>query len=241
MSLHVDTSWKEIIEYAYEGLSPKYRKFLEVDEGYFPTYSNFLNAFNTLKLENTKYILFGQDPYPRVNSASGYAFIDNAVTSLFSEKGLSKEVNKATSLRNFVKMLLLSEGYLTDKDLSQQAISRIDKSDLIDSIDEFRLNLEKNGVLLLNAALVFTCKDDTKHHVREFRVFMQRLLSQLSSKNIKLILFGSMAKDIKKNIPASLEYKCIETLHPYNVGFIHDVSVQNFFKPMKLLNKVPHS
>lgn len=62
MGLHVDSSWQEIIEYAYAGLSPEYRKFLEEDEGYFPTYSNFLNAFHTLSLENTKYILFGQDP-----------------------------------------------------------------------------------------------------------------------------------------------------------------------------------
>ena len=239
MKLQVDSSWQEIIEYAYSGLSSEYRKFLETNKGYFPTYTNFLNAFHTLSLEKTKYILFGQDPYPRVKSASGYAFIDKNVKNLFSEKGFSKEVNKATSLRNFLKMLLLSEGYLESNDLSQNAISKISKDKFIDSIDELRCNFERNGVLLLNTALIFTCKEDTKLHVKEFRVFMHRLLSRLADKNIELILFGAMAKDIKKQLPCALEFKTVETLHPYNIGFIHDLRVWSTFAPMNLMYNLP--
>jgi uracil-DNA glycosylase len=237
MTLHVDPSWKKIVEYAYDGLSPKYREFLEKNEGYFPTFSNFLNAFHTLELKNTKYILFGQDPYPRQESANGYAFIDANVKTLFSQKGFSKEVNRATSLRNFLKMLLLSEGYLKIDDLSQEAISNIDKSEFIDSIDALRENFERSGVLLLNTALIFTCKEDTKLHVKEFRVFMHRFLSRLCEHNVKLILFGSMAKDIKKSLPSALEFKTVETLHPYNIGFITDEKVQKFFKPLHLFHK----
>ena len=237
MTLRVDPSWQEIIEYAYDGLSPKYREFLERDEGYFPTFSNFLNAFYTLELKNTKYILFGQDPYPRAQSACGYAFIDANVKTIFSQKGFSKEVNRATSLRNFLKMLLLSDGHLSDEDLSQEAISKLDKSGLINSIDELRANFEKSGVLLLNTALIFTCKEETKLHVKEFRVFMHRFLSRLSQYNIELILFGSMAKDIKKSLPSALEFQTIETLHPYNIGFITDLNAQKFFKPLSLFNK----
>jgi len=238
-SLYSTNGWDEILEYAYAGLDPKYRKFLEKDEGYFPSYTNFLNAFHTLPLEKTKYILFGQDPYPRRESANGYAFIDANVKKIFSEKGFSKEVNKATSLRNFFKMLLLSDGYLKEDDLGQEAISLIDKSAFIDSIDELRVNFESSGVLLINTALVFTCKEDTKLHVKEFRVFMQRLLSRLTECDIKLILFGSMAKDIK-NLPSALEFKTVETLHPYNIGFITDKNVQKFFKPLRLLYKAHH-
>ena len=234
---HIDKSWREIIKYAYAGLSPKYREFLEKDEGYFPTFDNFLNAFHTLSVNNTRYILFGQDPYPREESACGYAFIDANVKTLFTKKGFSKEVNKATSLRNFLKMLLVSDGYLKSDDLSQEAISKLDKSELIDSIDELRVNFEKNGILLLNTALIFTCKEDTKLHIKEFRVFMQRLLSRLSENGIELILFGSMAKEIKKSLPATLEFNTIETLHPYNIGFITDKKVQRFFKPLHLLRR----
>ena len=240
MALHVDPSWKQIVEYAYAGLSPKYREFLEKDEGYFPTFSNFLNAFHTLELKNTKYILFGQDPYPRCESANGYAFIDANVKTIFSQKGFSKEVNRATSLRNFLKMLLLSENYLQEDNLTQEAISKIDKSEFINSIDELRENFERAGVLLLNTALIFTCKEDTKLHVKEFRVFMQRLLSRLQESGIELILFGAMAKDIKKSLPSALEFKTVETLHPYNIGFITDKKVQKFFKPLNLFHKGFH-
>jgi len=235
MNIKVDSSWQDIVKYAYSGLSEEYKNFLEQDSGYFPNFSNFLNAFCTLNLKETRYILFGQDPYPRKESASGYAFIDNNVKSIFSVNGFSKEVNKATSLRNFLKMLLLSEGYLQENDLSQKAISKIPKDGFINSIDELRLNFERSGVLLLNTALIFTCKEDTNLHVREFRVFMQRLLSRLIEYKIELILFGTMAKNIKKQLPSALEFKTVETLHPYNIGFIHDKKVLTTFGPMNLL------
>lgn len=240
MIFEIDSSWQKIVEYAYAGLSVEYREFLKRDEGYFPDYSSFLNVFKTLSLEKTRYILFGQDPYPREHSACGYAFIDANVKTIFGEKGFSKEVNRATSLRNFLKMLLLSDGYLKREDLTQEAISKIDKSGLINSIDELRVNFERSGVLLLNTALVFTYKEDTKLHVKEFRAFMQRLLNQLVRSDIELILFGNVAKDIKKVLPSSLEFQTVETLHPYNVGFIADKRVQEFFKPFALLCKEHH-
>ena len=131
----------------------------------------------------------------------------------------------------------MSDSYLKVDDLSQEAISKLDKSELIDSMDELRVNFEKRGILLLNTALVFTCKEDTKLHIKEFRVFMQRLLSRLSEYDIELILFGSMAKEIKKSLPAALEFKTIETLHPYNIGFITDEKVKKFFTPLHLLRR----
>ncbi|DAB32773.1 MAG TPA: uracil-DNA glycosylase [Sulfurospirillum sp. UBA11407] len=237
MPLHVHDSWQEIIEYAYKGLNPKYRAFLEENESYFPKYNQFLNAFKTLPLEQTKYILFGQDPYPREKSAIGYAFIDGAVSSLFSKDGFSKEVNRATSLRNFLKMLLVANGTLTCKDVSQSAIAKIEKKDYINSIYELKDNFEKNGILLLNTALIFSTKEETKYHIKEFQPFMQRLLGKLFGYDVKLILFGNMAKDIQKSLPNSIHFSAIKTLHPYNIGFISDSSVQDFFKPMNLLVK----
>ena len=53
-----------------------------------------------------EYILFGESPYPRAESANGIAFYDAAVTDLWSDTGLSKGVNKATSLRNIMKTAL---------------------------------------------------------------------------------------------------------------------------------------
>lgn len=229
-------SWHDIIGSSLNLLDEEYVDFLQKNDTYFPDKNNFLNAFKTLPLEDTKYILFGQDPYPRKESAIGYAFIDGKVKSLFSDKGLSKEVNRATSLRNFLKMLLLCEGKLDNSDMSQQKISEIDKSPYIDTMEDIRVNLEKNGVLLLNMALVFTSKEDTKKHLKKWSVFIENLLEQISRKNIKLILFGEAAKTVQK-FEISDDFEKIISPHPYNLSFITNKDINDLFKPMNLLKR----
>ena len=237
MMFKVDPSWQGIINRALNNLDDSYLEFLQTNEEYFPSGENFLNAFKTLPKEKTKYILFGQDPYPRVNSAIGYAFIDGAVESIWDEKnGLSKEVNKATSLRNFMKMLLICEKQLGEDDLSKEAVAKIDKSTYLQSIMQLKNNFEKNGVLLLNTALIFTTKEDSKKHVKMWKPFVSSFLKQLQSEDIKLILFGSMAKDIEK-LDSSDGFDKFYCEHPYNVSFITNKKVQEFFGQMKLLEK----
>lgn len=229
-------SWQALLSGAYDTLDKGYRDFLEQDKAYFPSQTEYLNAFKTLPRHKVKYILFGQDPYPRKESAKGYAFIDAKVKSIFSGTGLSKEVNRATSLRNFVKMALLARGDLDKEDLSQEAISRVDKEGLITSIDELRVNFEKNGVLLLNTALVFTDKKSSTKHVRSWRPFIQSLLASLEEESPQLILFGTHAKELKKRL--SLEnFETIELEHPYNHTFVSNKKALNLFGSMKLLEK----
>ena len=233
----VDKSWQTIINKALNNLDDSYLEFLQQNKEYFPDKTNFLNAFKTLPLNKTKYILFGQDPYPRNESAIGYAFIDGAVKNLWDEKnGLSREVNKATSLRNFMKMLLICEGKIEEDDTSKEAIVKANTQEYIDSIMQLKDNFEKNGVLLLNTALVFTLKDASKKHVKMFKPFISSLLKQLKDENIELILFGSMAKDIEK-FEASNDFEKFYCEHPYNVSFITNKKVQNLFNQMKLLDK----
>ena len=232
--LNVHPEWQEAIEAAYNALDEDYKNFIENGD-FIPARSKIFNAFKTLPKSKVKYILFGQDPYPREKSATGHAFIDGAVERIFSDKGLSKEVNRATSLRNFVKMALVADGLLSPDDLSQEAISKIDKSSLIDSIDELRCNFEKNGVLLLNAALLFENKKASNSHAKSWRPFMQVLLENLDE-NVELILFGNLAKMIQK-IPQSQRFLHHEMEHPYNHTFILNPKAQNLFGPMKLLQK----
>jgi len=229
-------SWERILQEAYSQLEEDYRQFLESDSGYIPNRDNYLNAFKTLPRENVKYILFGQDPYPREESANGYAFIDAKVKTIFSEKGLSKEVNRATSLRNFVKMALVARGDLSLDDLSQEAIAAVGKTALISSIGELRINFEKNGVLLLNTALVFTDKKSSSRHVRAWQPFVQSLLRSLETQQPKLILFGTHAKALKKNLPLD-GFETIELEHPYNHTFIANPKALDLFGPMHLLDK----
>ena len=228
-------SWEILLAKAYASLDEEYQRFLEENKDYFPSKEHYLNAFKTLPKEKVKYILFGQDPYPRRQSAGGYAFIDTNVKKLFSESGLSKEVNRATSLRNFIKMALLARGDLIE-DTSQKSIAKVDKTDLIDSIDALRENFEKNGVLLLNTALIFTDKKSSTKHIKAWRPFVQSLLSSLEEDAPKLILFGTHAKELKKKF--SLEkFEIIEMEHPYNTTFIHNKKSLELFGSMNLLEK----
>ena len=230
------SSWETVLSEAYASLAAEYQRFLEADKHYFPSKENYFNAFNTLPKEKVKYILFGQDPYPRKASAGGYAFIDTKVQNLFSASGLSKEVNRATSLRNFMKMALVASHRLTIDDTSQEAISKLDKTQMIDSIDDLRRNFEKNGVLLLNTALIFTDKKSTKKHIKAWQPFVQTLLNAMEENAPKLILFGAHAKDLKKQFTLE-KFETIELEHPYNHTFISNPKALELFGPMNLLDK----
>jgi len=232
----VEPSWRPIVKDALLSLDKEYLNFLLKDKTFFPDIDNFLNPFKTLGLDKVRYILFGQDPYPRYESAIGYAFIDAKVKEIFSAKGFSKEVNRATSLRNFLKMLLLCEGYLKEDDLSQNAITKIDKTTLCKSIMDLKDNFERNGVLLLNIALIFTDKTDSKYHLKAWKPFVENLLCSLKKQDISLILFGNAAKDIEK-LKCSQYFKKLFFVHPYNVSFIEDKKAHKLFKPMNLLKR----
>ena len=232
----IHPSWRSILKDALDELDKEYLNFLINDKTFFPDIYNFLNPFKTLPLQEVKYILFGQDPYPRKESAIGYAFIDARVKEIFTSKGFSKEVNRATSLRNFIKMLLLCEGLLNEDDLSQNAIANIESRNLCSNTLELKDNFEKNGVLLLNMALIFTKKEESKYHLRVWRAFMQSLLCSIKEYDIKLILFGNAAKDIEK-LRCSKVFDKLFFMHPYNVDFIKDKKAHRLFKPMSLMKK----
>lgn len=232
----VYSGWEEILDESYRKLDPQYQAFLENNLAYFPSKEIYFNAFKTLPKTQVKYILFGQDPYPRKESAIGYAFIDAKADCIFSEKGLSKEVNRATSLRNFIKMALVARGDLKAEESSQEAISKIDKNNLISSMEQLRINFEKNGVLLLNTALIFTDKKSSSGHIKAWSPFMEHLLHSLERNAPKLILFGIHAKELKKRF--SLQpFETIELEHPYNHSFISNPRALNLFGNMKLLEK----
>jgi len=232
----VHDSWRESVYSAYERLSPRYRRFLEEEGHYFPDKDNYFNAFKTLPKEKIRFILFGQDPYPRRESAIGYAFIDGRVNHLFAQNGLDKAVNKATSLRNFVKMALVARGDLSPRDTSQEAIANLDKSGLIESIGELKENFEKNGVLLLNTALVFSTKEESKMHIREWRPFVEKLLDEMREVNPSLILFGTHARALKR-LSGIGGFHSIELEHPYNHTFITNAQALELFGSMDLLAK----
>ncbi|MCD6046957.1 MAG: ung [Gammaproteobacteria bacterium] len=213
-----DQSWHAILYRACETLPEEYLAFLET-HAWLPGKDKVFNAFQ-LPLAKTQYILYGESPYPRAASAQGFAFWDAAVKEIWSEKGLSKPVNRATSLRNLIKMLM--------------SISRTENYDRVNTLDELFRNLLRHGFLLLNFNLSLSEIPKTKE-AKYWFLFHSYLLEEISQHcQPTLVLFGKIAELVLK-IPASKKFKTFISEHPYNLSFITNPRVLDFFKPLELL------
>ncbi|MEM1243402.1 MAG: uracil-DNA glycosylase family protein [Pseudomonadota bacterium] len=233
----VHPSWQPIVNVALQKLSSDYVIKLYDSKSWLPGLAKFLNAFS-LPINKTRIILFGESPYPRAESANGYAFWDASVSSIWSTKGLSKTVNRATSLRNFVKMLLVSGNYLTSDAVSQPAIVTVDKTQLVQTLDELFENLINHGFLLLNTSLVYDESHSVAFHVKAWRPFIASILEQLASikPNITLLLLGRLAATLDK-LAITQKFQRFYAPHPYNLSFIANTQIQAFFRPFNLLVK----
>jgi len=227
----VHPEWQEILENALVGVNSDYLQGIKQQTDWLPGSANLLAAFQQ-PLSSVRYILLGESPYPRPQSANGYAFWDASVQALWSASGFSKEVNRATSLRNFFKMLLLARGDL-DTNFSQPAIATLDKSSYWQTADAFFAAMLSQGFLLLNASLVYE-EDKIRYHAQQWQPFIHSLFKQLaiSKPSLKLILFGRIAAAV----PDAHLFPCVLAEHPYNLTFITNPVVLDFFKPMDLLS-----
>jgi uracil-DNA glycosylase len=231
----VNPSWQPCLTQAIAAMNTGYLEQLCQSSSWLPGPDKIFNAF-TLPVNKVNYVLLGESPYPRPQSANGYAFWDAAVTNLWSETGLSKSVNRATSLRNIIKMLLVANGALSPYHTSQTDILRIDKSHLIKTNQELFTNFLQKGFLLLNTSLVLQSTAVRKDAIA-WLPFLQQVLQFLQHKRpqIKLILFGNIASAIDKLIGQQHVDKFYAE-HPYNISFIHNPLVLDFFRPLGLLN-----
>lgn len=228
------SSWHLILKEACKTIPASYLDYLET-HSWLPGKDKIFNAFQ-LPLKQTQYILYGESPYPRAISANGFAFWDDAVKEIWSPTGLSKTVNRATSLRNLIKMLLLAEGLLASP-IQTDNIAVLDKSALVQTLPELFNNLLKKGFLLLNASLALS-ELPKNTEARHWLDFHKALLSELQEKSqqVELILFGKIAEKII-SLPESKDFPKLIAQHPYNISFITDRGVLEFFRPLHLLRK----
>lgn len=244
-------SWKPVLLEGLEAMAeadPNYLTALAEDH-YLPTQGRLFAAF-TLPLDEVRYVLVGEGPYPREESATGVCFMDGAVEALWSEKGLSKQVNRATSLRNFIKMLLVAEGALTEKATSGEAMAEVSLkaraigSPYIQTLTELQAGLTRHGFLLLNASLVFREQVPPVKDARAWQPFLDVVLSALAGSGRgtgsppTLVLWGKIAEQLKGRGPTARFPQAISE-HPYNLSFITNKTMQQLFGPMQLLFKPP--
>ncbi len=228
----IHPQWRALVETALQTLSADYRAHLTARSDWLPGATQVFNAFS-VPLDKLNYILLGESPYPRAISANGYAFWDNAVMELWSETGLSKAVNRATSLRNFIKMLLVARGDLTH-DVSQAAIATLDKWCMQQTAAELFQAFLQHGFLLLNASLVFRA-GEVNLHAKHWQPFMQSVLRQVArvKPNVQVLAFGRIAQALTEDCPLPL----LVAEHPYNLSFIHNPAVLACFKRLDLLRR----
>lgn len=217
-----------------------------VSDSYLPTNGRLFAAF-AQPLEAVRYVLVGEGPYPRAESATGVCFMDGAVGALWSEQGLSKPVNRATSLRNFVKMLLVADALLQPDATGAadmmlvSAKAREAASGFIQTLPELQDNLSRHGFLLLNAALVFRPHVPPLKEAKAWQPLLQIVLDALADHALAaqatlptLVLWGKIAQWLD-SLPATARFPRSVAEHPYNLTFILNKQMQALFGPMHLL------
>lgn len=234
----VDVSWQECLSRGLAKVDAGYLQKLHQSQSWLPGPQKIFNAFS-LPLHRVNYVLFGESPYPRRESANGYAFWDAAVKELWSPTGLSKKVNRATSFRNIIKMLLVAENALNEKQVNQAEIAKLDKQAFTQSNEEFFHNLLNQGFLLLNAALVLQETTSPDQDARAWSPFLKELLNCLLEKRpqVKFILLGRVATTIDKLLADHPHLEKLYAEHPYNCSFITNSKVLDFFRPLHLLKR----
>jgi uracil-DNA glycosylase len=236
-----DPSWRPCLLAALEAVAranPGYLPALAGDE-YLPTGQRLFAAF-ALPFDLVRYVLVGEGPYPRAESATGVCFMDGAVGELWCDTGLSKPVNRATSLRNFMKMLLVADGQLHPSETAGAALSPIAEAaranGSIQTLDQLQDNLTRHGFLLLNAALVFRPHVAPAIEARAWQPFLQIVLAALAARTAPptLVLWGKIAEQLKR-LPETARFPQVCAEHPYNLSFINNAGMHALFGPMRLL------
>lgn len=241
----VHPSWQPVLERGLQAVAeadPAYLPALAAGS-FLPTGGRIFAAFGQ-PLAAVRHVLVGEGPYPREESATGVCFMDGAVDLLWSGSGLSKPVNRATSLRNFMKMLMVADGLLMPDATGGEAIADVAQralaagSTFIRTLPELQGNLERRGFLLLNAALVFRPDVPPLKEAKAWRPLLEAVLEALAGRAGQapptLVLWGKIAGWLD-GLPAFSHFPRAIAEHPYNLSFIQNKAMQGLFGPLHLL------
>jgi len=237
---NVHPQWRPLLVKAGERVDQSYLRGLIDDSEWLPGRNNLFAAFRR-DLKGVDYLLFGESPYPRKASANGIAFYDAAVEGLWSDTGLSKQVNKATSLRNILKAALIAEGRLSpngDGKIPQALVAAVPKQRLVQTIGALFDSLADAGFLMFNATPVLHAdrkpNSEAKFWLPFLQCFLAELLKARSDSVPTLILWGKIAEQIK-SIPCATAYPQLVCEHPYNLSFIKNAQMQLLFRNLTVL------
>lgn len=183
--------------------------------GYFPEKKNILR-FMENDLNNVKVIIVGMEPYP-----SYYEDNKPEATGRSFEVASVKDWNqkfKQSSLRNILKTVYFNETGRNEKlEVIRKEIQ--DGSFSISSPEKWFDNLEKQGVLFLNATLT-VIPENVDTHTALWEKFINELILYIEEKNQNVIwfLWGQKAQD--RILPFIKEEKAVCCHHPRLTEFV---------------------
>ena len=235
----VHDQWQDVLYEALGTIDADYLSQLIDSNAWLPGIDKLFSAFRRDRL-GVRYVLIGESPYPRKQSANGIAFYDATVDELWSKTGLSKTVNRATSLRNIIKTALLAEGYIVPDlqgKISQTSIAALDKTGMVQTMGELFQALQNNGFLMLNATPVLHPERKPSLEAKYWHGFLLRLLEGLATsldQPVTLVLWGKIAESIEP-LAVTGRYHKLVSEHPYNLSFIQNPTMLSLFRELKLL------
>ncbi|KAL9647449.1 hypothetical protein ABK040_006810 [Willaertia magna] len=239
MDLLLNDFWKktELPTIIKEKKDASYFLGKDRDSKIIPKLENTFRALNEMTdVKECKVVIFGQDPYPREESAVGIAFFDGEITKYTD--------SFSPSFRNIIKNVLYSFDELEKSDKVDTLRKTLKKLNMIDPPEWFNETMKQN-VLWLNTALTYESKEGLDKHTTFWKPIIEEILNILlknSSKGIVFVLWGGHAKKLKtvinkiaKKLSKSVAF--VEANHPAVESF-HDV--KTFSKINEELKKLGH-
>ncbi len=181
-----------------------YRKldaFVRQFDSILPEPEKIFNVFHKVPPARVCCVLYGEDPYPRRESANGIAFWDAQITSW-------EDRTVGNSMKNILKALLVTHGLATYQTpiAHCRQIAREQGLRSPGALFEFWLS---KGVLLINAALTFSSPQHKKKHTDFWLPFHQSLIEALNSQGASpfYILWGKKALRFEPWIARTIDRK----------------------------------
>lgn len=214
-------SWNEFMTPEVIAELEKIEKALE-GINYYPLKENVLRFLNT-DLNNIKYIIVGMEPYP------SYDFVNHCPQATGRSFEVSEIIGKTwsykikqSSLRNILKAIYYNK---TGEKKSMEDIRYYIDNGLFDILppDEWFDSMEEQGVLFLNSTLTVEA-NNVGSHKKLWDNFRKMLITFLSNKNIKWMLWGNNAQnEVGQFLPQD---KILSCPHPRLDSFIQKNTFQ---------------
>lgn len=195
-------------------------KFVDRFDTIMPEHDKVFNVFTKMRPEEVRCVLYGEDPYPRIQSAIGIAFWDAEIET-WDDK------TNGNSVKNILKGLLIAKGW-ADYSTPIDVCRRIAKNNNFLNPPQLFKRWLNQGIFLINTALTFSSNKDKKQHFEFWRPFHSALIHALNVQKTSpyYTLWGRKAQQWEKIIIKTIDQpsKIIKQGHP---TFVHQFLDKN--------------